>query len=330
MSTDAVQGVAVPRESVIPLPDHDHFTGDRSDIFADGSHRLAVFWVKNHRDLALHTHDFVELVLILDGTADHLLQEGGYQVSAGDVFVIKPGVPHGYGRARNLELVNILFDPVRLRLPLGDLALLHGYHALFDLEPSFRVQHRFQSRLFLAPAARREITGLVRQLTEELRVREPGYKSMSLALLLRVVGRLSRAYSQMTKPVSQTLLAINRVVSYIENHYASPLTAGELAAKAGTCERSLQRYFQRAFGVSPTDYLNRLRVKKASELLLESELNVTEVADAVGITDSNYFARLFHRETGLSPSSFRRSWHRLPQPDHPFAYAMEPAPETRS
>jgi AraC-like DNA-binding protein len=54
-------------------------------------------------------------------------------------------------------------------------------------------------------------------------------------------------------------------------------------------------------------------------------LNVTEIAGAVGIVDSNYFTRIFRRETGVSPSSFRRSWHRLPRPAHPLAFSLEPA-----
>jgi AraC family transcriptional regulator of adaptative response / methylphosphotriester-DNA alkyltransferase methyltransferase len=112
------------------------------------------------------------------------------------------------------------------------------------------------------------------------------------------------------------LLAVNRVVSHMEHHYADSLRLSDMARMAHMCERNLQRYFLHAFGMTPIDYLNRLRVDKACHLLGKHELTVSQVADAVGIPNSNYFARLFHRLTGISPTAYRRSTTRLRQPIH--------------
>jgi AraC-like DNA-binding protein len=265
-------------------------------------------------DLPLHTHDFVELVLILDGTARRLLPEGGFEIAAGNVFVIQPGTPHGYACSRGLELIDVLFDPRRLHLSFEDLSSLPGFHALFNLERPSRVPHSFQSCLFLAPPLLREMTELAKQLAAELRTRDAGYKSMSVALLARMIVRLSRAQTQMTAPGQPTLLGINRTITFIENHFEQPLRIEDLAARAGTCARSLQRHFLRDLGASPIEYVNRLRVKKASRLLLETDMNITEVAGAVGIEDSNYFSRLFHRFAGISPSGYRHCWRQIPAP----------------
>lgn len=291
----------------IPLPVAGHFRGSRPDIFRDARHPLAVMRVRDHIDLDLHTHDFVELVLILDGRAQHLTKDASYPLAAGDAFVIKPGFAHGYRDTRQLELCNILFDPAGLDLPRADLSRLPGYHALFELEPSFRDTHRFQSRLFLPPAQRQQVMEWADLLAQELEARQDGYEHLSLALLIRIVGYLARAYTGMTTPASRTLLAVNQVVSHIEHHYAATVSLRELAQMAHMGERSLQRYFQQAFGVSPVNYVNRLRVNKACQLLTEPHLNITQVADAVGITDSNYFARIFRRLTGTSPSAYRKS-----------------------
>ena len=298
----------------VPLPSHGHLDGVHPGVFGPKGHPLAVVWIRNHMDLPLHTHDFVELVLILDGTAQHLLPEGGFEIAAGNVFVIQPGTPHGYACARGLELINVLYDPYRLHLSFEDLSSLSGFHALFNLDRPSRVPHPFQSRLFLAPPLLREMTELAKQLAAELRMREAGYKSMSVALLARMIVRLSRAQTQMTASGPQTLLGINRTITFIENHFEQPLRIEDLAARAGTCARSLQRHFLRALGASPVEYVNRLRVKKASELLLETDMNITEVAGAVGIEDSNYFSRLFHRLAGISPSGYRHCWRQIPSP----------------
>jgi AraC-like DNA-binding protein len=303
----------------IPLPEQGHFRGDRPDIFADDGYPLAIMRIRDHIALGLHTHDFVELVLILGGQALHLTQGASYLLATGDVFVIKPGIAHGYSETRDLELCNILFDPAGLALPHGELSRLPGYHGLFELEPLFRDTHRFQSRLFLAPAARQQVMHWVGLLEEELGARRDGYRYLSLGLLIRVIGFLARAYTGMTAPASLTLLAVSQVVSHIEHHYTSGLRLDELARMAHMCERTLQRYFHQAFGVSPVDYINRLRVDRACQLLGERQLNITQVADAVGIPDSSYFARVFRRFAGTTPSAYRQSSRHLQQAIHPLA-----------
>jgi AraC-like DNA-binding protein len=302
----------------VPLPSHGHFDGVHPCVFGPKDYPLAVVWIRNHMDLPLHTHDFVELVLVLDGTAQRLLPEGGFEIAAGNVFVIQPGTPHGYACARGLELINVLFEPRRLHLSFEDLSSLSGFRTLFNLEPFSRLPQRLQSCLLLAPPLRREMTEVAKQLAAELRMREAGYRSMSAALLMRMIVGLSRAHTHLTAPGPQTRPCIGRAITFIENHLEEPLRIEDLAARAGTCARSLQRHFLRAFGASPVEYVNRLRVKRASELLLETDMNITEVAGAVGIDDGNYFSRLFHRLAGISPSGYRQSWRQSPCPVHPI------------
>ena len=317
MAMQAPAQITVSRGPV-PLPSHGCLDGVHPGGFGPKNYPLAVAWIRNQLDLPLHTHDFVELALVLDGTAQRLLPEGGFEIAAGNVFVIQPGTPHGYACARGLELINVLFEPHRLHLSFEDLSSLSGFRTLFNLEPFSCVSHRLQNCLLLAPPLRREMTEVAKQLAAELRTREAGYKAMSAALLMRMIVRLSRAQTHLTAPGPQTRLCIGRAITFIENHFEEPLRIEDLAARAGTCARSLQRHFLRAFGASPVEYVNRLRVKKASELLLETDMNITEVAGAVGIDDSNYFSRLFHRLAGISPSGYRQSWRQSPYPVHPI------------
>jgi two-component system response regulator YesN len=78
------------------------------------------------------------------------------------------------------------------------------------------------------------------------------------------------------------------------------------------------------------DYVNRLRVTKACQLLNERQLTVSEVADAVGYPDSSYFARVFRRLAGVSPSEYRNSSRQLRPAVHPLALTEHPkAPHGR-
>src|SRR5690606_34085776 len=96
-----------------------------------------------------HHHDFVELVLVLEGAGTHRLEGNEFPVSAGDVFVIQGRQVHSFRERRGLVLLNVMYAPERLSLPEGLLRPLPGYSALFLLEPNFRGSHAFSSRLRL-------------------------------------------------------------------------------------------------------------------------------------------------------------------------------------
>jgi len=87
---------------------------------------------------------------------------------------------------------------------------------------------------------------------------------------------------------------------------AHPWDAEALAAILGVSPQHLGRLFRRALGQSPLEYLARLRINRALELLVERpDLRVHEVGEAVGYSDPNYFIRLFRRHEGRTPGQFR-------------------------
>lgn len=100
--------------------------------------------------------------------------------------------------------------------------------------------------------------------------------------------------------------AIANAQSYIRRHFAQPLKIATLAAESGLSERSFQRRFRAATGQSALDYLNTLRLRTARELLQQSNLAVTEIAQTVGILEPSYFSRLFKRQFSETPAEYRK------------------------
>lgn len=254
-----------------------------------------------------HRHQFSELIIITGGTGVHAIRNEEYPVSAGDVFTIGDNSPHEYRDMKKLGLVNILYDPDQLEMSKWDLRTLPGYHALFTFEPAYRRQHKFASRLRLTMVELSEIKQLVAKLENELDAQKPGFKLMALSLFMNIVCVLSRCYEQSREPVSQALLRIGEAISYMEDNWSRNITNEILANIAHMSERNFSRIFLGATGRSPTDYLIRLRISRASEILIHSDLNVTEIAFRCGFDDSNYFARQFRKVIGLSPREYRKS-----------------------
>jgi AraC-like DNA-binding protein len=98
-------------------------------------------------------------------------------------------------------------------------------------------------------------------------------------------------------------------VEYIENHYDDvTFSRDDLAHVLNISPAYVSRIFLRELGISPWDYLTRVRMEHARTLLLAPESrSVTEIALRVGYTDPAYFSRTFRRYTGRSPQAFRHS-----------------------
>jgi AraC-like DNA-binding protein len=91
---------------------------------------------------------------------------------------------------------------------------------------------------------------------------------------------------------------------------ADSVTLNEVAAKLGQHPTAITHRLQRKFGMSYSEYLGRLRIDKAKELLRRTRLTVTEVARRVGINDTSNFARLFQKFEAMSPLKYREQFGR--------------------
>jgi AraC family L-rhamnose operon transcriptional activator RhaR len=277
-------------------------------VFPDPAFPLVVRQVLRHGEASVHGHEFVELVVINGGSGLHLTGDERYPIARGDAFVIARNRSHGYASVRNLGLVNILFDPVGLALPLHDLAKVPGYHVLFKLEPAWRSRHRFESRLRLDAKELARVEGMIHNLVAEQESGEPGRRFLAAAWLMQIMGYLSRCYGGHSwEGRAAALLRIGEAISHLEANYARPVRLEELARIAHMSARTFLREFREAMETSPIDYLVRLRSARAAELLLKApELNITEIAFRTGFRDSNYFSRTFKGVMGVSPREYRQ------------------------
>lgn len=106
---------------------------------------------------------------------------------------------------------------------------------------------------------------------------------------------------------------INAIVSRVTDNVAQPLSASALAAELGMSESRFSRFFRRATGNTFTEFVNRVRVNRACQLLMNSDRLVTHICYEVGFNNVANFNRRFLEIKGVTPSDFRR------QADHRFA-----------
>lgn len=253
-----------------------------------------------------HDHDFRELVIVARGEALQNLQGRTYPVRTGDVYILHDRSRHYFHDIRELELINVMYDPSRLPLPMGQLRQLPGYSALFLLEPHYRQRHQFASRLNLGPAALEKVRSLAGDMIREVESGQPGKGVLLLARLLELMTFLARQYGKTRGNASQELLRIGEVIGALEREFTRPWTIGEMCGMAHMSRSTFLRNFRRAMGQAPVEFLLERRLEAARRLLRDTDRPITEIAFEAGFSDSNYFARVFRRAAGMTPSGYRR------------------------
>ncbi len=99
---------------------------------------------------------------------------------------------------------------------------------------------------------------------------------------------------------------LKRVVSAMETHLREEFRLGDLAHEAGMSEYHFSRLFKRATGHSPSQYFIKLRMTKAKQLLIETEMSIIDVCMEVGYSSASHFSQVFKREVGVPPSHYRK------------------------
>lgn len=129
-----------------------------------------------------------------------------------------------------------------------------------------------------------------------------------LQLILGLMAQLESA-----PPTVQNDQAVQRTLSYMEQHYNEDLTVEFLAEMAGMVRWQYSKLFKVMTGKKPTDYLTELRVQHAKRLLSSSTETLREISRQVGFKDEYYFSRRFHQLTGHPPQEYANILRRTRQ-----------------
>lgn len=103
---------------------------------------------------------------------------------------------------------------------------------------------------------------------------------------------------------------LHKSVRYINEHFSEQIKITDLAEMENMCMTTYNLHFKKYVGTPPTKYIIKLRVQLATELLLNSELTIGEIASRCGYNDYNLFTKIFKSEIGSAPTKYRKSFKR--------------------
>ena len=245
--------------------------------------------------------DFAMLLFCFSGAAVLRLNGRDYPLGKGDVMILRPQAEAGVLSPQDFQCCCLRFRPGSLLEKCPDLSDFPFFRTLFL--PAGEDQEPIQMQAMDFSCAE---YGLSRALAE-IHEKKEGYQSALWAHLIHTVFLLCRLYQQPKARPSRGEDPLPQVLSWMKTHLTEEIPLEKLSDIARVSPRHLDRLFMSRYQTTPKAYLVKLRMEKARALLQHTKKSVTDIAFECGYTDSNYFARVFRKNTGFSPQQFRKA-----------------------
>jgi len=267
--------------------------------------RCEIDELENAPLMPMHTHNFDELVFILGGSAVHIIDDEEYPIIRGDVFVVRGSHKHGYVNEKNLHIVNVLYQREFFESLKVEFADLPGFNALFVHEPLYRKKHTFKSKLHLNSQQLQKMSQLLKFMITEQNDQWVGTAALNEHIFNIIVINVCKFFLEYKSPQPKALLKISSAIDFIEQKYDKPISNALLANKANMSQGSFRYSFKRITGLSPIDYLIKLRIEKAAEIMAKNNrIRVIDTAFKTGFENSAYFTKKFKEIIGMTPMAY--------------------------
>lgn len=244
---------------------------------------------KSNYHIGPRTTPFHYLIFVLEGEGTFIQNGHRYSLRSRDAFCLYPQVTHEYWSdpKESLHKIFIAFD---------------GKHAADLL-----------ARIGLTPDAPHRSGVLTPETASGMRafmeeVRKPQGGASDLGRLTRFLGLFDRIAKSPATRVLQPDSAtpwLQKGKEYMDIHFAGGITVEGVSSHAGVDRTHFAKQFRKAYGLSPVQYIQRLKMNQAKRLLVQTPLTLTEVAHSVGYPDLFSFSKAFKKQVGLPPNRYR-------------------------
>ena len=248
-----------------------------------------------------HSHKQFELLFVLDGSTVYEFQGcDPIELAGGHFMVVPPGMMHR--------------GEQDLRMPTTLIGIVLAFDARgatrntpFTVRELGWLRRHFKANSLTVHPLGQDLRRIIVQLDKRLSGKKQDNDELSIAeMRLHVCSAISGAARQLSAVDSQdSQFVVNAAIDYMRNHLNEPFSVGKLVNHIGYGRSRLFELFRANTGMTPSDYLRRLRLEAARELLANTSRPVTEIAFKVGFNSSQYFSTVFLQYTGVTPTGFR-------------------------
>ncbi|HWT75854.1 MAG TPA: AraC family transcriptional regulator [Mobilitalea sp.] len=249
-----------------------------------------------------HFHQFYELCVFLDQSADHLIEGDIYDLQFLDIVALRPLILHKTqypkGSPRKRLIINFSF-------PTDIAGLTSDFEALYDIFrrpiPIYRFEGNIKNQLFHV-------------LNDIYKIGKSQTPINTLLIHNKLIEFLTVIYlnqeqNSYTVHSSDNSLRnkIYSVTAYIHEHFSEVLSLELLSSRFYISSYYLSHQFKKCTGFTLNNYIQMTRIRNAQQQLLFSNHKITVISDLCGFSSFSQFNRTFHKHCGMSPSEFRKN-----------------------
>ncbi|MCK4515119.1 MAG: helix-turn-helix domain-containing protein, partial [Spirochaetaceae bacterium] len=256
-------------------------------------------------------HDYLEIFYVCSGSGTFRTGNRQLNVEAGDVVVVGNSTFHSLESSvdQAFIIIALYFLPELIYRP-GESTVDFDY-----LIPFYSDDIEFNPRIPSEDKVCACVYERMMAIHHELHARRNYFPAAVKNQICEILLELVRYYRQFSADLQRRgelkrqIDRLNGTLHFLKVHYQKPITLNQIAAVACVSPSYFCKLFKKVTGHSFTDYLRRMRVDSAKDLLLNSDLSISRVGEQVGLENHSYFDRTFRQLTGLSPTEFRAAYN---------------------
>lgn len=256
-----------------------------------------------------HTHEFVEMLFVINGTFRHVTADRTYDESAGGLTVINYNQFHTLKTPNGpVELMNVYWDLKKHPRPDLPEPLAARLQELIPAHPM--LGHRLNRIRHLQVGETEKVSRLLQMLHREQQEQQAGNEAAIQALFRFFLIELCRAApTGPTQAESRFNPRMETVRLYLEAHFCDPVRLETLCALSSLRKANLCRQFKAYTGLSTGDYLKQRRLAAALQTLRTTNDKIVTICHDCGFSDVSNFNRAFRNAFDTTPSEYRRQNH---------------------
>lgn len=277
-------------------------------FFFDITDRDSIVVQKHNRysPAILHSHTFFELVYVYDGTCTQSISEQTLSMKTGDFCVIPPGVEHSISVFDDSIIINIMLRRSTLH------SMFYNFLNTPNKLSSFFLNNIYAKRandyiLFHSGMDSYIRDSFIWMLWESINRREYYYQCISNTLLL-VFYLLVRTYSDSVQmPLFGNRMDVQRyaIIQYIQDNYRD-VTLTTVAKRFHYSNEYTSRLIKDLMGMTYSEIVRMIRIERSQDFLANTTMTIANIAEATGYDTPEHYIRQFKKQTGMTPSAFRK------------------------
>lgn len=259
-----------------------------------------------------HVHDEYEIYYLLEGERYYFIENQTYLVKEGSIVFINKGQIHKTGVAGKSYHDRILIE---LKAEPFQTFLLSSCQ--ISLPEFFSSNYGV---IKLDNNGQHYVKSLLLGMADELHQKQPHYTAMAMmklcSLLVYALRRNMHDNPEQVSNLAKTAKhkKVSEVASYIMTHSTEARSLDDLAKRFYISKCYLSRIFKEVTSFTVSEYININRIQKAQQMLLETDLSITEISASLGYESITYFEKVFSNFTETSPLKYRKKYRKTAQP----------------